>query len=429
MRVDPVRSLKGSVTVPGDKSISHRYAILAGMASGTSYISNYSSSKDCQSTLTCLQILGVDIQRTGNQVKVTSPGWKELAATSPNLDAGNSGTTIRLLSALLAACPHDVLIFGDSSLNQRPMKRIIAPLNQMGAEIRAREGQFPPLRIRGRDLTGIRYKLPVASAQVKSCVLLAGLTAKGETVVIEETPSRDHTERALPYFRVPFEKKGQQLKVTGGSALEPLRMIIPGDISSAVYFAVAALLVAGAQVEIPGVGINPTRYGLMTLLENSGARLDKEAPNSANSEPICDLSISYSDGFLKKFPREVRGKWIPNVIDEIPILAVLGTRLKHGLTVRDASELRKKESDRIQSIVINLRSLGVDVEEFSDGFHIPPAQSIRGGKVKSFGDHRIAMAFSIAGLISEQGIEIDDPDCVDISFPGFFDTLSSLVDR
>lgn len=429
MRVEPVRTFRGAIDVPGDKSISHRYAILAAMATGTSLIGNYSTSQDCQSTLDCLSHLAVAIKRNRDRVEITSPGWRKLAPTNPTLNAGNSGTTIRLLSALLAACPHHVTISGDDSLNRRPMKRIIDPLSRMGAKIQAREDQFPPLEITGTALKGIQYRLPVASAQVKSCVLLAGLTAEGETVVIEETPSRDHTERALPYFGASFERRKQHLKVKGGSELKPVSMKIPGDISSAVYFVVAALLVEGAKLKISGVGVNPSRYGLMALLEDSGAQLDKQFAKEANSEPVCDLSVSHSEKFLNDFPREVRGDLIPNVIDEIPILAVLGTRLKNGITVKEASELRKKESDRINAIVTNLRALGVEIEEFPDGFQIPPDQRIRGGRVQTFGDHRIAMAFSIAGLISEQGVEIDDPECADISFPGFFDTLSSVVVR
>jgi 3-phosphoshikimate 1-carboxyvinyltransferase len=429
MRVEPIQTLSGIVPIPGDKSISHRYAILAGMASGSSIIDNYSTSRDCHSTLVCLQHMGVNVQQTGDRVEISSAGWKSLSSSSPTLDAGNSGTTIRLLTALLAACPHQVSISGDDSLNQRPMKRIIDPLTRMGAEIEARKGQFPPLKIRGQKLNGISYVLPVASAQVKSCVLIAGLTTGSETVVIEPTPSRDHTERALPHFGAIFEKSGQQLRVKGAVPLEPVAMRVPGDLSSAVYFVVAALLVRDSELEIPGVGINPTRYGLMDLLEKSGAELGKRNFAEVNSEPSCDLLVSRSEPFLEGFPSEIRGELIPNVIDEIPILAVLGTRLRNGLIIRDASELRKKESDRIHSIVTNLRALGVEVEEYEDGFSIPPLQSIRGGKVKTFNDHRIAMAFSIAGLISEQGVEIDYPACADISFPGFFDRLASIVDR
>jgi len=427
MKVEPIRSLSGSIIVPGDKSISHRYAILAGMASGKSIISNYSSSKDCGSTLACLESLGVGVHRSGDRIEVSSPGWKALQSTTSILDAGNSGTTIRLLSALLSACPHRVTIQGDESLNQRPMRRIIDPLTQMGARIQAREDQFPPLRIEGSNLSGIQYRLPVASAQVKSCVLLAGLTATGDTEVTEETPTRDHTERAIPFFHGSFEKEGSKLRVKGGSPLKPCNMLIPGDISSAIFFLVAALLIEKASVTIPGVGINSTRCGLITLLEESGAQIRRRNFQEQNSEPVCDLSTLYSDSFLESFPAEVGGKWIPNIIDEIPILAILGTRLKKGLTVRNASELRKKESDRIHSIVSNLRNLGIKLEEYPDGFSIAPEQSIRGGKVKTFGDHRIAMAFSIAGLISETGVEIDNPGCADISFPGFFDALSSMV--
>jgi 3-phosphoshikimate 1-carboxyvinyltransferase len=296
----------------------------------------------------------------------------------------------------------------------------------MGARIQAREDQFPPLQIEGTQLTAIRYDLPVASAQVKSCVLLAGLMAQGRTSVIETTATRDHTERALPHFGAPFQKAGTELRVTGPSDLQPTDMVIPGDVSSAVFFIVAALLVKGARIRIPAVGINSTRAGLLMLLERSGARIEKQNQSLSNSEPSCDLIITHSDDFLNTFPKEIGGSLIPNVIDEIPILAVMGTRLSKGLVVRDAAELRKKESDRIVSIVTNLRQLGISVEEYPDGFQIPPGQQIRGGRITTFADHRIAMAFSIAGLLSSNGVEIDDTGCVDVSFPGFYDELFSL---
>ena len=426
MRIEPARRLSGTVRIPGDKSISHRYGILSAMASGRSIIRNYSSSQDCTTTLNCIRGLGADVEIAGNQVSVTSEGWKELKSATPYLDAGNSGTTIRLLSALLAACPHQVSIAGDESLNRRPMRRIIEPLSLMGGQIKARDGQYPPLEIEGHQLSGIRYSLPVASAQVKSCVLIAGLTARGTTTVVEHTASRDHTERALPHFGVNFAREASELRVEGGQPLSPSSTHIPGDLSSAVYFIAAALLIPGAKVTIPRVGTNPTRSGLLSLLEEAGAPIEKTEWGETNSEPFCTISVGHSEEFLEEFPQEVGGEWIPNLIDEVPILAVIGTRLKQGLRIRDAAELRKKESDRIHSVVSNLRTLGLSVEEFEDGLYIPPGQALQGGTVKSYGDHRIAMSFAIAGLISQRGVDIDNPGCVGISFPEFFSNLSQI---
>ncbi len=427
MHIQPVSSLRGEITLPGDKSISHRYAILGAMANGTTRISQFSQSEDCQSTLRCLRKLGLGIrQSANNEVEICSEGWKRFQKPKDLLDAGNSGTTVRLLSALLSASPFVSTIQGDDSLNRRPMERIIRPLTLMGAKIEAVQDEFPPLRITGSQLRGIHYRLPMASAQVKSCVLLAGLMAQGETTVVEDVPSRDHTERALPFFDAVLTETAQQLKVKGPSSLKAVQMEIPGDFSAAVFFIVAALLVPDAEIYLKGVGVNPSRTGLLTLLEDSGARIERTNPREFNAEPVCDLKICFSHEPLRRFPAEISGKWLPNMIDEIPALAVLATRLERGLRVRGGEELRKKESDRIKSVVVNLRNLGVQVEEYPDGFFVPPDQQIQGGRVQTFGDHRIAMAFAVAGLIATQPVELDHPSCVSVSFPDFFEGLQSL---
>ena len=426
LTIHPISYLRGTIDLPGDKSISHRYAILGALAEGRTRISNFSSSQDCQSTLNCLQALGATVRRVENEVTIDSPGWKHFRQPREVLDAQNSGTTIRLLSALLASSPFVSTIGGDDSLNQRPMKRIITPLTQMGAEIEARHEQYPPLKITGTRLRGIRHTSPVASAQVKSCVLLAGVMAQGQTTVIEKIPSRDHTERALPFFGVSLEKRNHELSVTGEVHLSPAQMQIPADFSSSVYFLLSALLVPDSDICLRQVEVNPSRTGLLTLLEECGAWVEKTGHRVFNGEPACDLTVRFSRETLERFPSELAAKWVPNLIDEIPALAIFGTRLKRGLTVRNAGELRKKESDRIHSIVFNLRNLGISLEEFPDGFHIPPGQRIRGGKVQTFGDHRIAMSFAMAGLIAEKPLELDQPACVRVSFPGFFEKLESL---
>ena len=427
MRIEPVSSFRGEIALPGDKSISHRYAILGAMAHGTTRISHFSQSQDCQSTLRCLKQLGLGIRQSENELEIQSEGWTRFQKPKELLDAGNSGTTIRLLSALLSAAPFVSTIQGDNSLNHRPMERIIRPLTQMGAKIEAFQDDFPPLRISGAQLRGIHYLLPVASAQVKSCVLLAGLMAQGETTAVEEIPSRDHTERALPFFEAVFRGENHESTVTGPASLKAVQMEIPGDFSAAVFFIVAGLLVPDAEICLRRVGVNPSRTGLLTLLEDAGARVERTNLQEFNAEPVCDLKICFSRELLKRFPAEISGKWLPNMIDEIPALAILATRLEQGLRVRGGEELRKKESDRIKSIVVNLKNLGVQVEEYPDGFFVPPGQQIQGGRVQTFGDHRIAMAFAVAGLISTRPVELDHPSCVSVSFPEFFERLQSLT--
>ncbi len=427
MWIKPAAELRGRIDLPGDKSISHRFAILGTMAEGRTLITNYSHSADCRSTLRCIRNLGIELRTEGGVVEMVSPGWGRLKAPEQPLDAGNSGTTMRLLSGLLSARPFVSRIAGDDSLNRRPMRRIIEPLSRMGATIHAREGEYPPLEIHGAMLNPIRYVLPMASAQVKSCVLLAGLTAPGRTTVVEPAPSRDHTERALHVFGAPVHREGAEISVRGPIHLYGAVVQVPGDLSAASFLVTAALLRPGSTLTLPNIGVNPTRDGYLRLLEDAGAPIRRMRETRVSDEPVCDLEVAGSVDFLEAVPNEIAGRQIPILIDEIPILAVLGTRLPGGLAVHDAAELRKKESDRIEAVVRNLRAVGVAAEEFPDGFRVPFTPRVSGGRITTCGDHRIAMAFAVLGLLSESGVEIDDPDCVEVSFPGFFEVLTRLT--
>jgi len=429
MKINPAARITGEIRVPGDKSISHRYAILGAAAEGVTRILDFSTCADCRSTLDCVSQLGVEITRFGREVRIASPGRQSWTAPQKELDAGNSGTTIRLLTGLLAGSGFSSVIRGDESLNRRPMMRIIEPLRRMGARIDPAPGGFPPLRIHGGRLTAIRYELPVASAQVKSCILLAGLTASGETQVTGKISSRDHTERALPEFKAPFRISDGVLSVRGPASLQSAEVSVPGDFSSAVFFLIAALLLPESELVIRDVGLNPTRSGLLQLLIDAGAKIRLSNERMVSGEPRGDIEITYSADFADLFPDVIGPEWVPIVIDEFPILAVLGTRLRKGLRVRGATENKKKESDRIRSIVDNLRSLEVRIDEFEDGFQVHPATKIPGGSVRTFGDHRIAMSCSIAGILSVNGVNLDEPDCAEISFPGFYEMLDSVSER
>ncbi|MBV9745046.1 MAG: 3-phosphoshikimate 1-carboxyvinyltransferase, partial [Acidobacteriia bacterium] len=365
-RLQPASSLEGSIALPGDKSISHRYAMIASLAEGVTQISNYSTGADCHSTLGCMRALGVEIEAQDDQVTIHGQGLDGLRAPQADLDAGNSGSTIRMLSGILAAQPFRSRIGGDESLSRRPMQRIIRPLAEMGARICARQDRFPPLEITGSPLRPIAYTSPVASAQVKTCVLLAGLFAEGQTSVTEPVRSRDHTEIALREFGADVTLERQTITVRGRPALGARELFVPSDISSAAFFLVAALLVPGSHLVIRGVGLNPTRSALLDFLAAMGAPIRVPELESRNGELVGDLAVDYSP---------VRGGTIEGpltaaLIDEIPVLAVLGAASEEGLTVRNASELRIKETDRIHTIVDNLGRMGVIAEPWEDGFHV-----------------------------------------------------------
>jgi 3-phosphoshikimate 1-carboxyvinyltransferase len=436
MIVKPAAKLIGKIELPGDKSISHRAGMFAAMARGITKIENFATSADCASTLDCLRDLGVNIERNDSTVTVSGVGLQGFRAPHKPLDCGNSGTTMRLMSGILAGQAFDSVLIGDESLQSRPMKRVIEPLTLMGARIESVDGKAP-LRITGRNpLKAIEYRSPVASAQIKSCVLLAGLNADGETSVIEPTLTRDHTERMLRWLGVNVKTElvndSVRHAVSGGSALTPCDLVIPADISSAAFFMVAAACLESSAISMPNVGLNSARRGVVDVLRRFGAQIEIRNEVEQCNEPVGEIVVT--GGFLKNPPtnggsdRVLSGQIIADVIDEIPILAVFGTQLEGGLEVRDATELRVKESDRIAAVVENLRRMGADVEEFPDGFRVNRSQ-LKGSTIDSFHDHRIAMAFAVAGLFADGETTIEGAECAAVSFPAFFEELERICLR
>jgi 3-phosphoshikimate 1-carboxyvinyltransferase len=438
MKIHPAKQLRGQIDLPGDKSISHRAGMFAALANGTTRIENFATSADCASTLACLADLGAGIERDGSTVLVTGTGLHGFTAPDKPLDCGNSGTTMRLISGILAGQAFESVLVGDESLQSRPMKRVIEPLELMGAQIESVDGKAP-LRLAGRNpLKAIEYRSPVASAQIKSCVLLAGLNADRETSVIEPTLTRDHTERMLRWLGVDVRtsafESGFRHSVSGGSELIARDLIIPADISSAAFFMVAAACLEGSEVVMPNVGLNPARRGVIDVLRRFGSQIEVRNEVEQCNEPVGEIVVmgglrpreSTTPSAAAATPPiqggELRGQIIADVIDEIPILAVFGTQLEGGLEVRDASELRVKESDRIAAVVENLRRMGADVEEFPDGFRVGRSY-LKGAVIDSFGDHRIAMAFAVAGLFADGETTIEGAECAAVSFPDFFAVL------
>ena len=429
MKLTPAQRLKGKLRLPGDKSISHRAALIAALADGPSEITNFSTARDCASTLDCLRRLGVSIERQNGKLKFS--GSQKLVAPTEPLDCGNSGSTMRILAGVLAGQDLTVELIGDESLSARPMRRIIEPLELMGATIEATGGK-PPLKIHGSsNPRAITYKLPVASAQVKSAILFAGLNAEGRTTVIETSPSRDHTERLFNGFGVSVVVKDDlsvaldgPARFTGGS------ITIPGDISSAAFFIAAAMLLPGSELIIEGVGLNPTRAAFLSVLSSWGAGLSQTDLQVERNEPVGTLTVRGGfNGLGRDEDRMLCGGLIPSLIDELPLLAVVGTQIQGGIEIRDAGELRHKESDRLATTAKNLRAMGADVEELADGLSVSGPTKLRGAPVDSYGDHRIAMAFSVAALIAGGETEIRGAESAAVSFPEFFDLLHSLIER
>jgi 3-phosphoshikimate 1-carboxyvinyltransferase len=423
-RISPARSLSGAILLPGDKSISHRYAMLAAIAEGTTKIENYSSGADCQSTLACVQALGAGVEKDNGVVLIEGRGLEGLHAPDAMLDAGNSGSTIRMLSGILAAQPFVTGIGGDESLSRRPMERIMKPLAQMGARIDAHESRFPPLTIHGGTLHPMEYTLPMASAQVKSCVLLAGLFAEGRTTVHEPVRTRDHTELALREFGADVEIEKRSITVTGRPRLQGRELRVPGDLSAAAFFLVAALIVPDSSLTIHGVGLNPTRSTLLDFLAEMGAQIQILGVTSIGGELIGDVLVRTSriqGGLLEKARAAA-------LIDEIPVLAVLGAASEEGLVVRDAGELRVKETDRIATIAENFKRMGLAIAVREDGFEVPGRQKFHAAELDSFGDHRIAMAFSVAALAADGPCTILDSGAASVSFPEFFGTLQRVAE-
>jgi len=434
--IRPAKRIRGRLQMPGDKSISHRAAIIAALARGTSRIENFSTSEDCAATLRCLEALGVSIQHADSDVVVQSTG--AFSAPSAPLDCGNSGTTMRLLAGILASQNFETILTGDESLRSRPMQRIIEPLTMMGGNISSVDGHAP-LAIGGMPLQPIDYELLIASAQVKSCILLAGLHANGKTRVVEDQPTRDHTERMLRWFEVPVEtgngdRAGERFATLSGPANFAARDVnIPGDISAAAYFVAAAAMLSGSSLEIANVGLNPTRTMFLEQMRAFGFPIDTDDLREECNEPRGTIRISGSPAPLRtretKRTLTLHSALIPQLIDELPLLAVVGSQIDGGIEIRDAAELRVKESDRIAATVAGLRAMGVEVEEFDHGLRVAGPTRLRSALIDPHCDHRIAMTFAIAGLLAEGETEITGADCVRVSFPEFFDLLESVVDR
>lgn len=427
IKLTPARRITGRLTLPGDKSISHRAALIAALASGATEISNFSSAADCASTVACLQQLGARVETVDGKLRFA--GNQPLTAPDAPLDCGNSGSTMRILAGVLAGHDFNAELIGDESLSARPMRRIIEPLELMGATIQSTDGN-PPLHIHGSNkLVPITYQLPVASAQVKSAILFAGLFARGRTTVIEKLPSRDHTERLFNGFGVPVTTNSDlSITVEGPARFNGGSITIPGDISSAAYFVAAAMLLRDSDLTIESIGLNPTRAAFLSVLRAWGAEISTSDVHDERNEPTGTINVR---GGLHTTPKDqiLSGSLIPSLIDELPLLAVVGTQIPGGIQIRDAEELRLKESDRLQATAQNLRAMGAEVDEFDDGMAVSGPTQLRGAKIDSCGDHRIAMAFSVAALIADGETEINGSECVAISFPEFYKLLDSLTEK
>ncbi len=417
-------SLRGTLTIPGDKSISHRSIMFGAMAKGTTTVDGFLLGDDCLSTISCFRKLGVDIEVIGTQVSITSKGISEWIEPQEILDTGNSGTTTRLMLGILASSNVHAVIIGDESIARRPMKRVIGPLREMGAHITGRSGgQYTPLAVQGKTIKGIDYQMPVASAQVKSAILLAGLRAEGTTIIREIEPTRDHTERMLRQFGVNIQSDNGVIQLKGGQELSSTHVDVPGDISSAAFFLVAGATAVNSEITLENVGLNPTRSGIIDVLLRMGANLQIEENQSYGEEPVGTITIQSSK--LKGI--EISGHLIPRLIDEIPIIALLATQANGVTVIKNAEELKVKETDRITAVVTELKKLGADIVATDDGMIIKGPTQLSGGHINSYGDHRIGMMGAIASVIANGSIDIHNPSCISVSYPDFFEHLKTIV--
>lgn len=427
--VSPINRIRGELRLPGDKSISHRAAMLSALAVGQSVLRNFSSARDCWATLDCLQALGVPAVRNDSTIVIEGAGPSNLQEPAESLDAQNSGTTMRLLAGILAGQPFSTTITGDDSLRARPMLRVAEPLRLMGAEVEVASGGGAPIRISGRrPLLPIRYQLSIASAQIKSAVLLAGLAAEGVTTVEEPVETRDHTERLLPQFGALLTRDGNAHSIRGRIALHSCNLVIPGDVSSAAFFIAAAVALPDSDLSIPDVGLNPTRTAFLTALRAIGAEISLKDERLEGGEPVGTLRVR--GGSMKRAPLlDVRGNIVSNVIDELPLLGFVAASLGCEMKLSDAKELRIKESDRIAATVENLSRMGARIEEHEDGWHLFGGTRLKGARLASFGDHRIAMACAVAALVATGPSEIEGArESVSVSLPEFWTLLESVAE-
>ena len=418
--------LRGEIKIPGDKSISHRAIMFASLAQGTTEVTHFLQGADCLSTISCFQKLGIEIENTADRILIHGKGLRGLSAPTEILDCGNSGTTTRLISGILSGQKFTSTLTGDESIQKRPMKRIMEPLSQMGADITSVHGNnCAPLTINGRPLNGIHYHSPIASAQVKSAILLAGLYAEGETKVTEPYISRNHSEIMLSHFGANIKTEDTTAILLPEPLLEGQKINVPGDISSAAYFIAAGLLVPGSEILLKNVGINPTRDGILKVAKDMGGNIELLNINTANGEPTADILVKFSA--LKGIT--IGGEIIPTLIDEIPIIAIMAAFARGTTIIKDAAELKVKESNRIQVMVDNLKAMGADIESTEDGMIIHGGKDLHGAIIDSHKDHRIAMSFTIASLLADGHTIILDRECVDISFPTFYQELNKLTER
>lgn len=420
-----IQSLRGEIAIPGDKSVSHRSIMFGALADGETVITNFLPGADCLSTIACFRKLGVTIEQNGKQVRVVGKGFNGLTEPNEVLDVGNSGTTIRLMMGILAGQNFSAVLAGDQSIAKRTMTRVVKPLQDMGAKIDGRNnGEFAPLHIRGGNLQPISYELPVASAQVKSAIILAGLQADGETVVIEPEETRDHTERMIRQFGGQVVKEGNAIKVCGHQQFKGTEVHVPGDISSAAFFMVAAAITDDSEVVLKNVGLNPTRTGIIDVMKDMGADITiEELPSKG--EPVGHITVRSS----KLKGTTISGKLIPRLIDELPIIALLATKADGTTIIKDAAELKVKETNRIDTVAHELSLLGANVTPTDDGLIIEGGTPLHGGQVTSYGDHRIGMMLAIAALVAKGEMELQNPDAIDVSYPEFFDHLNQLLTK
>ena len=416
------KAIKKTITIPGDKSISHRSVMLGSLANGTTHVHGFLTGEDCLSTIACFKKMGIEIELDGTDVTVHGKGLNGLKAPTETLDVGNSGTTLRLMTGILSAQPFSCTVTGDSSIQKRPMDRVEKPLKQMGAEITGQGGEkiLAPLHITGHSLKGTHYTLPVASAQVKSAIILAGLYAEGKTVITEPEATRDHTEIMLNHFGADIKRNGNDITVTPVKELYAKEIFVPGDISSAAYFMVLGAVCPDSDITIKNVGINPTRTGIITVLENMGTNITLLNERTVSGEKVADINVKYTPSLKST---TVEGDIIPKLIDEIPVIAVAACFAEGTTVIKDAQELKVKESNRIKTVVNELKKFGADIEETDDGMIIKGKCSLKGAVCDSHNDHRIAMSMAVAGIMAEGSTTIKDSQCVDISFPTFFSLL------
>ena len=416
-------SLQGSIRVPGDKSISHRSIMFGALAEGTTVVTGFLKGNDCLSTIDCFRKMGVTIEENDDTIVIHGVGFDGLREPKEILDVGNSGTTTRLLLGILAGLPFHSVVIGDDSIASRPMKRVTEPLRKMGASIDGREGgQYTPLSIRGGTLTPLNYTLPFASAQLKSALIFAGLQAEGTTKITEPEKTRDHTEHMIRQFGGSIRREGDTIEVEGGQTFTGQTIDVPGDISSAAFFLVAGAIVPESTLTLKHAGLNPTRAGIVEVLEKMGASL-QITPQTSKGEPVGDITVKHS----RMTAIEIGGAIIPRLIDEIPIIALLATQAEGTTVIKDAEELKVKETNRIDAVVEELSKLGADIQATEDGMVIQGPVKLHGGKVTSRGDHRIGMMLAIASLLTDEKVEIEEFESIDVSYPSFLKDLNSIM--